>query len=177
MSKAPSEHSLPRQVDPRKFAQQRIELEGVIEVSALPRLAAAVAEPTGRVAVELAFGIGDQGEKVLNGTARAQVQVICQRCLEAMPLELEGKLSLAIVWNEEQAESLPKYLDPWITGEGAADLYEIIEEELLLNLPMVAYHEEACVDKASFSSGEEVDEPEPANNPFSVLEQLKGSPK
>lgn len=176
MSKAPSENVLPRQVDPRKFAQQRIELQGFIAISALPRLAEALASSEGEVAVDLAFGINDEGARVLTGTAKAEVYVICQRCLEAMPLALEGELSLAVVWDEEQAKSLPKHLDPWITGEGSADLYEIVEEELLLNLPMVAYHEEACVDVASFSSGE-AEEPEAAPNPFSVLEQLKGSPK
>lgn len=176
MSKAPSEITLPMQVDPRKFAQQGIELAGSIEVSALPRFSEALADTNGEVAVELVFGIDDEGAKVLTGTAKAKVHVVCQRCLEAMPLTLAGELSLAVVWDEEQANSLPKRLDPWITGEGSADLYEIIEEELLLNLPLVTYHEEACVSKDSFSSGEVV-EPESTKNPFSVLEQLKGSPK
>ena len=178
MSKPQSENVLPRQVDPRKFAQQGVELKGTVAISALKRLSEALASTDGEVVLELSFGINEEHKRILTGTAQATVEVICQRCLDITPLTLEGNLSLAMVWSEEQAENLPKHLDPWIIGEGAADLYDIIEEELLLNLPMVSYHKEACVDKANFSSGEAVEEEvESVPNPFSVLEQLKGSPK
>ena len=36
--------------------------------------------------------------------------------------------------------------DPWIVGDGAVDLYAQIEDELILALPIVAYHDYACVD-------------------------------
>jgi len=177
MSMAPFAKTLPRQVDPRKFAQQGITLRGNIAVSALSRVAQAVVESDSKVNVDLVFGIDSEGRKTLSGTAQANLQVICQRCLEPMALEVESTLSLAVVWDEEHAAKLPKSLEPWILEEGAADLYEIIEEELLLNLPMVSYHEDACVDQAVFSVGDDSIEPETKPNPFQVLEQLKGSPK
>ena len=177
MSMAPTEQTLPRQVDPRKFAQKGVALAGIIQVADLPRIADAVTDVDSVVVVDVVFGTNDEGHKTLSGTAEATLSVTCQRCLEPTALKLDVELSLAIVWDEEHAAKLPKSLDPWITEEGAADLYHIIEEELLLELPMVAYHEEACVDQAAFSSGEEVVEPEPKRNPFQVLEQLMGSPK
>ena len=51
-----------------------------------------------------------------------------------------------------------------------------IEEELLLSLPAVAYHEEPCIDSKLYSSGKPV-EVKKERNPFQVLEQLKSSPK
>ncbi len=177
MSTDPYEKILPRQVDPRKFAQKGIALSGKIEVSDLPRVAEAVIESDSEVTVDLEFGIDSEGRKTLSGSAQAKLQVICQRCLEPLALELESQLAVAVVWDEEQATNLPKSLDPWILEEGVADLYEIIEEEILLNLPMVSYHEEACVDQSAFTSGEESTIPEEKPNPFKVLEQLKGSPK
>ena len=51
------------------------------------------------------------------------------------------------------------------------------EEELLLNLPPVAYHEELCINEKLFSSGEPVVVEQERKNPFQVLEQLKSSPK
>jgi len=173
----PTEKTLPRQVDPRKFAQKGIELKGKIAVSALARVAEAVAESDSDVDVDIVFGIDQEGRKTLRGTAQAKLSVVCQRCLEPMALDVSATLALAVVWDEERAQNLPKSLEPWITGEGAADLYEIIEEELLLNLPMVSYHKEACVDQAAFSSGNVSVETETKPNPFQVLEQLKGSPK
>jgi uncharacterized protein len=60
--------------------------------------------------------------------------------------------------------------------EGQVDLYAMVEDELLLSLPAVAYHQEACVGPALFSSGEPVNEKQ-GKNPFQILEQLKGAPK
>lgn len=177
MLKGTSHETLPRLADPRKFAQQGITLNGSITLADMPRLTSALADDDASVAAELEFGIGDEGRKVLNGHASVQVKVICQRCLDSMPLDLEVDLNLAVVWDEDQAVSLPKYLDPWIHGEGQADLYEIVEEELLLELPMVAYHQSECVERERFTSGEVVEAAEPVKNPFQMLEQLKGSPK
>jgi len=52
----------------------------------------------------------------------------------------------------------------------------MIEEELLLSLPAVAYHSEPCLDSKLYSSGKPVEVKE-TKNPFKVLEQLKSSPK
>lgn len=167
---------LPKQGDPRKFAQQGISLEGFVPVAALPRLAEAVQEATGNVQVDLVFGINEEKKKVVTGHATADLALVCQRCLEKVSVPVKSDISLAIVWDEEAAEALPEYLDPWIAGEGVADFYNMIEEELLLSLPAVAYHEEPCVDRQMFTSGKPV-EVKKTKNPFQVLEQLKSSPK
>ena len=176
MFKTPSLKQLPKQADPRKFAQQGISLQGFIPVTELPRLADAVEESTGEIQVELAFGISVEKKKVVTGHASAELTLVCQRCLEKVNIPVESNISLGVAWDEEEAEKLPEYLDPWITGEGAADLYDMIEEEMLLSLPKVAYHEEQCVDRQLFSSGKPVEVKE-TKNPFQVLEQLKSSPK
>jgi len=176
MFKTPSLKPLPKQGDPRKFAQQGISLDGFVPVNALPRLVDAVQEATGNIQVDLAFGISVEKKKVVTGHATAELVLVCQRCLEKVNVPVESNISLGIVWDEEDAEKLPEYLDPWITGEGVADLYDMIEEEMLLSLPKVAYHEELCVDRQLFSSGKPV-EVKKTKNPFQVLEQLKSSPK
>jgi len=168
---------LPRMADPRKFSQQGIHLEGFVAVADLPRLASALASDRAAVTAKLEFGIGDEGRKVLSGHVNAQVEVVCQRCLDNLPLVIEADLNLAVVWDEDQAVNLPKYLDPWIHGEGPADLYGVIEEELLLELPLVAYHESECVEPERFHSGDVVEHTDTPNNPFQMLEQLKSSPK
>ena len=127
---------------------------------------AAIEASSGEIAVELAFSINEEGKRVVTGNARGDVSLVCQRCLEPVSVPVECDISLAIVWDEEAAKALPDYLDPWITGEGVADFYEMIEEELLLNLPAVAYHFEPCIDTRLYSSGQPVE-----------VEQLKSSPK
>lgn len=176
MFKTPFLKPLPKQGDPRKFAQQGISLQGFIPVSALPRLVDVIQEATGNIQVDLAFGINEEKKKVVTGHATADLSLVCQRCLEKVNVPVQSDISLGVVWDEEGAEALPEYLDPWIVGEGSADLYEMIEEEMLLSLPAVAYHEEPCVDRKLFSSGQPV-EVKKEKNPFQVLEQLKSSPK
>ena len=175
MFKTPSLKPLPKQGDPRKFAQQGISLDGFVLVAELPRLAESLQETTGEIQVDLAFGISVEKKKIVTGHASAELTLVCQRCLENVKVPVKSDISLGIVWDEEGAEALPEYLDPWITGEGIADLYDMIEVELLLSLPKVAYHEELCVDRQLFTSGKPVEVKKP--NPFQVLEQLKSSPK
>lgn len=169
---------LPRQIDPRKFAHQGLDLQGVIAVAELPRVADFALDKSSEVKVELEFGVDEEKHRVISGQALCALKVTCQRCLEPVEVSLDAGINLAIVWDEERAKQLPKTLDPLILPEGPADLYEIIEDELLLNLPMVSYHDEDCIDQTSF--GDEVAavaEAAPSKNPFQVLEQLKGSPK
>lgn len=176
MFKPPSYKILPRQGDPRKFAQHGVTLEGYIPVSELNRIVDATESSEGEVAVNLEFTVSEERKKVITGTANAELSLICQRCLEPVIVPVKSNISLAVVWDEEEANNLPKHLDPWIAGEGVADLYEMIEEELLLSLPAVAYHQESCLDGNLYSSGKPV-EVKKEKNPFQVLEQLKSSPK
>lgn len=176
MFKTPSNKVLPRQGDPRKFAQHGVSLEGFIPVSELPRIVESTESSGGEVQVKLEFTISEERKKVVIGRACTELAVICQRCLEPVTIPVESNISLAIVWDEEAAKALPERFDPWITGEGVADLYDMIEEELLLSLPAVAYHEEPCLDSKLYSSGKAV-EVKREKNPFQVLEQLKSSPK
>lgn len=176
MSETPFAKPLPRQGDPRKFAQQGIDLQGFLPISELPRLSEALVSGDTRAEVSLKFGINETGKKVVTGTARADLTLVCQRCLEPVVVPVVSDIALAIVWTEEDAKALPRSLDPWIAEEGQADLYAMIEDELLLAMPAVAYHPEDCVESTLFSSGEPVTE-KPEKNPFQILEQLKGTSK
>ena len=167
---------LPRLIDPRKFAQQGLNLSGVIALSGLSRLAELSLDDSAVVDVALDFGVDEQRHKLITGSASCNLTLTCQRCLEPVVVPLSAKLNLAVVWDEERASQLPRALEPVILGEGQADIYTIVEDELLLNLPLASYHSEECIEQTSF--GEEApEEAEVTKNPFQVLEQLKGSPK
>lgn len=176
MFTTPSDKALPRQVDPRRFAQQGIRIDGFVPVAGMPRLIEATLDSTAKLQVDLEFRVNEEKKKVVTGRACGELTLVCQRCLDPVRLPIEADVSLAIVWDEEEADALPDYLDPWIHGEGAADLYEMIEEEMLLSLPAVAYHNEPCIDASLLNTGNPVEVPV-KKNPFNVLEQLKSSPK
>lgn len=103
--------------------------------------------------------------------------MVCQRCLELVTLPIHSECSYVVVKEGANTQSLPKGYDVLELGEDPLDLLALIEEELLLALPIVpAHHPEECQQPAG------LDEPEPSvdevtrSNPFSVLAQLKRDP-
>ena len=168
---------LPKQVDVRKLIVKSAEITAQEPVARLERLSGLLADDSGEALVNLRFFVDEGRFRKIEGDIRSTVNVICQRCLEPMPIALTAEVNLAVVWTEDEAKQLPRVLDPLIVGEDPIDLSEIVEEELILSLPIVSYHEGECEGHSSFSSGDEeaaVAE-EPKENPFSILEQLKSS--
>lgn len=172
MSDQAPEKRLPKLVEPRKLATAFANFQRFVHADDLPRLSEAVIS-IDRVAVNIDFGRDEQGRPELVGSIKAQLTLECQRCLEPMNYDVDRDIALAIVWDEAQAKALPKHLDPWIAGEDEADLAAILEEDILLALPVVARHAYDCLDASLLSTGdsEEVEDTKP--NPFSVLAELK----
>ena len=83
-----------------------------------------------------------------------------------------------MVLDEEQAEQVPKAYEPWLVTDEESDLYGVLEEELLLNLPLIASHDFDCIDRSKLGSGPAVAESESTKrSPFDVLKQLKTDKK
>ncbi|BBM03766.1 YceD family protein [Microbulbifer sp. GL-2] len=176
MSIAPSKSVLPKSIDARKLVQREQYLDGILPLESLDRLRAAVESVDGEIVSELQFGRDLQGHLTVSGKVLCIVELLCQRCLRPVREQVEAQFCWGIVWTEEQGKALPKDLDQVIQDGDELDLHLVLEDEILLNLPMVAYHNEECVSKESFHVGEEKAEAgEQRENPFKVLEQLKGS--
>ena len=173
MSEGAFSSRLPRLVEPARLAQQELVLQGFVPAESLPRVNAAVMKLS-PVECDLAFSVDEQYRRLVTGKLRVRADLCCQRCLDAVNLCLDVEVNVALVKDESQAKNLPSWLDPWLVNEAEADLYEFVEEELLLNIPQIAWHEEDCIDPALYSSGElEEDKKEEKENPFKMLEQLK----
>lgn len=172
MSTAP----LPRSLDIRKAAVRGVTLSGTLASRDLPRFQSMLADQDATIQVDLSFGKDEERRPVVGLALTASVAVICQRCLQPMPLELGGSSRLGIVWTDEQARHLPRDLDPLLVGEEGCNLWELVEEELILLMPQFNYHDtENCKQRLSEYTGARPDE-EPgakAPNPFEVLAQLK----
>lgn len=175
MSDGTSRNILPRFIDPRRFCQQGVVLRGSVVARELPRLIEndVVVD---RMNADLTFKVDEQRERVVQGKLTADVQVQCQRCLEAMPLSLNCDVSVAVVWDEESSRQLAQTYDPWIVTSEETDLYALLEEEVLLNLPLVSYHDTPC---GQLPVKQEIEEEQQADksNPFQMLQQLKDKMK
>jgi len=169
-------------VDARKFAQQRVQLEGHISPEHLPRLVQAVSRIDTPVHARLEFGRDESGYRTVMGPLQATLTMTCQRCMGETEVEIHSQLAVAVVASDAESKALPRSLEPWVIDreEAEADLYAVVEDELLLDLPMVAYHDYQCIDEEMYSSGDATSaaaQEEGRRNPFQVLEQLKKDKK
>ncbi|OUS13002.1 hypothetical protein A9Q89_04325 [Gammaproteobacteria bacterium 53_120_T64] len=175
MSTAPKTSIIPREVDALKACTQGATYEGVIMPEDLPRLAAAVVSIQREMTGKVRFFRDESNYRMVTAELHTVVSVQCQRCLSALDYQLRAEMDLAIVVSEGQLESLPKEFEGWLLDEsGSADLYEAIEEELLLALPIVSYHDQAdCSASGQYSTGDFEEPLAEKKNPFAVLGDLK----
>jgi uncharacterized protein len=173
-----SNEPLPRRADLFKLAHQGARISSHVDVARLKRFADALAGDSGVIAIELQFGVDEQGIRFASGNLATDVKVLCQRCLQPMDLHVSSAVSIGLVRDDEQARHLPKRYDPVVVGDDEeTELTDIIEDDLLLSLPLVSYHEQdQCSGLSRYETELDEESPAPANepkNPFSILEQLK----
>ncbi|CAA0096662.1 Large ribosomal RNA subunit accumulation protein YceD [BD1-7 clade bacterium] len=171
---------LPKHADVRKLASREASFVAKLDVTHLPRIDNIVLDGVQFVAIDLQFAIDDQRVKTIQGKINAKLQVECQRCMEPVAIDVHSDVNLAIVWDEEQAKKLRRDCDPLIVGEDElVNLNEVVEDELLLSVPFVSYHDPAdCRGTQNYESLDPSSADKPAveeetTNPFSVLASLK----
>ena len=161
---------LPQHIDPWRMAAEQRSIEGEFLQSALPRLSAIVEYPQGMVKLRLSARRDSTDRTLLCGAASTQVVLRCQRCLQPMTVSLIGEFSLAAVRTEQEFEQLPRDLDPLLLEDGEIALEQLIEDELLLLLPIIPRHaEHDCSSSWSNTPGQSVED---AVKPFAVLSEL-----
>ena len=159
------------------FAQKAkigFELKGKWPIKQLKRLNEVLLSDQGELDVELKF---DRAGPIpfIDGHITAELQLKCQRCMQAMPYAVDIRFKLGLVLNDEHIEKLPDEFEPYMLEDDNNHLPDLLEDELLLALPLVAMHEFDCSDYLQQQSTEhqnEVEKVEEKENPFSVLKDL-----
>ncbi|WP_422133348.1 YceD family protein [Endozoicomonas sp. ALD040] len=174
---------LPKTFDPRKFARQGRQFQGSLALSQFDRLVSSLVDDRGEVQVDLRFSLSENNRVVLEGHVEAELSMICQRCLDVAKLSVRADLHLMGVLTDEQAKALPEDFEPLMYGDEPVELLPILEEELILALPLVAYHPpEDCSAQQYYTTESEeeaqaaaieADKERRSSNPFSVLAKLK----
>lgn len=150
-------------------------IEGVYPVSKLTRLSEILSSNEGFVTARLEFG-QCVGFACLKGRVSATLTVACQRCLKPMHTEVTGSFKFALVNSEDGLELLPEELEPYLVEGEEQSIIELIEDELLLSLPMVTAHEKDCSDYMSMQNSKikaVIKAEKEASHPFAALKTLK----
>jgi uncharacterized protein len=140
---------LPQFVDPLRLAETEETIAGRLAVSAMPRLTEALRDDSGSVEFRLQFRRDDQGLVRVLGEFSTSLRTTCQRCLEPLQLALSGAIDVAAVGGENGTQNLPPGAEPLVLTEGRIHLPGLIEDEVLLALPIAPMHEEGrCTPKS-----------------------------
>lgn len=148
-------------------------MRGWVALRRMERLAGSLCDAQGRVDVELHFGRDAQRIPFVQGRVQARLTMICQRCLEPMEVRIERDLLLALVRSEAETGRLPGKYEPLLVTPEPMAVAGIVEDELLLALPIVPLHAagEPCRVRTPYRADD--DGVAQARHPFAVLERLK----
>jgi uncharacterized protein len=177
----------PRSVDVAALARLGEPCEAAVDWRELDRLSASclAGPPAGQVAwtatASRKAAVGGAPELRLTLECRCVVSLQCQRCLQPVEQVLEVKRRFRFVDDEASAQALDEGNDDEdvLALRGRLDLIELLEDELILALPLVPRHERcpqplAASQAAAAPTADQA--PAAANErhrPFEALAQLK----
>lgn len=166
---------LPIKIDPIRSAVKRLDFEGIFEAKQMLRLAESSLSLEDDIAVTLSCYTDVQGLVVLKGHAEVPLKLSCQRCNQEMDYLCSAEFLYTPLLKHTEEDELPsEYELLELDEEGEVDLCELIEDELILSLPIVAMHPEDECPMADVSmTWGEIDPAAERPNPFAVLTSLK----
>lgn len=165
-----------RHLDVTHLARDSARLSGEWPLDGFPRLLIDARPAPGMPPIvhwsaqgEARTDVGGAPQVWLHLDAEAAVQVTCQRCLQPMAVRLEVHTPFRFVGDEAQAEREDESSDEDVLVLGAAlDLHELLEDELILALPLVPRHEHCDLPLPASSAAGEA-----GPNPFAALDKLR----
>ncbi len=180
---------IPARFNPDLLAREAARFGAEIPLSEFTRLSACLASVgdsatesvdsarEGSGVVKTEFTLTRRKDHVLAiGTLESVYPLECQRCLALMELPVNGQFELTFVDDEATANDLPDTMDPVLLDDkGHIALVDMLEDELLLLLPVVARHEmgsEQCGASGDFEAAPPATEL-PTRKPFEALKDLK----
>ena len=163
---------LPDSVDAWRMVQARRHFAGMLPLAKLPRLAADLASSEGEVQFDLEFGTDELGMPFLHVRAQAGLPLACQRTLETFVYPVAIDTRLGLITKESDEAGLPPNYEPLLTPDGVLRLADVIEDELLLALPLVPVKPGSEAVERSWGDDEPLQDEAPPN-PFAALKKLK----
>jgi uncharacterized protein len=161
--------SRPLEVD--RLADGGADVDFAVPLAELSGLRPGRAGLAGRVEGRAHFA-RERGLAVARIAMKGVATLECQRCMQPMEIALDSQVRVALVGNEADIERVPEDLEPVLAPGGRISIGELIAEELLLGLPIVALHEEGRSCASAPPSAEHAPETPETHRPFARLDEL-----
>ena len=130
-------YSLP---DLTVLADRGAVLEGSIELSQLGRLKGLLGSTEGTVRARISLRRGYDDLLLVALECEAQLELVCQRCLEPVQHELRERVDFAVAETEDSWAVLPQGMELIALNGDRLQPATLIEDELIVSLPLVPRH-------------------------------------
>ena len=122
------------------LGQKEAQLSGEIDLERLTRLRGLLHSDAGSVRASLRFGQHGAGYVTVSLEYEIDFELECQRCLEPMKEIAHRKVSLVVMEDESMEEGAPAGFEPIVLEGDRFQPAQAIEDELIVELPLVARH-------------------------------------
>jgi len=164
---------IPERVDHRKLANQAGLIEGMLPIQYFHRFGEMLVVSEGDVYLRLEFSEGDFGSTSVNGSAATVVCLICENCMQQFRRQVSCDVALQVVSDESKLERLLEVGDAIVAPDKVISVAELVEDELILAMPMIPRHEEGQCPETDYEQEEivlpKVQEKQNTYRPFADL--------
>jgi len=158
-------------IQPRKLANKNGDLHFSWKVEDFRRLYGLLYSNNGNIGVHLVGRYDDRQRCLIEAHIIASVQLECQTSFEPIDYQIDTTIVYCTVIGEDQIADLENEYEALLLDNGQVDIKQVIEDELILALPIIANKASEDV-KIKMSYGELPLEDEGKKNPFVVLKGL-----
>ena len=158
-------------IQPRKLALKEGELKFSWDVKEFTRLDGLLFSNQGKIEVRLSGKQDERHRSLINAQINAGFQLECQTTFEAIDYQVDTLITYCTVIKEEQITEVDEEFEALLVEDGFVDIKSVIEDELILALPIAANKAIEDTD-VKLSYGELPKEAE-KKNPFEVLKGFK----
>lgn len=161
---------LPDQIEVERAVATGREYSGQLPLERLARLQGMLHDSQGQVAYTLRFGRTVIGQPMVEVEADTALPLLCQSSLERFELPVAVRTRLGLISREEDESGLPEGYEPCLMQQGLVDPLALIEDELILTVPVIARNPALAQSEREQEAPVEV---EAKPNPFAALAALK----
>ncbi len=126
--------------DLESLAAREATLTGELDLGKLTRLEGLLHSNAGSVKASLRFRQRRDGWIGVELTYQAAVHLVCQRCLEPFRDDLTGRVDIVLADAASVPSAVPEGFEPFELEEGRLRPAELIEDEIIVAIPLVAKH-------------------------------------
>lgn len=157
-------------LDIDRLADSRTEREFTVPLAELRALGAQHPGVHGSVSGTVRFE-RIQGLPVAELTMQGTAHLTCQRCMGPLEMPLTAHARVGLIATEADINRVPDDLEPVLAPDGRTRIAALVEEELLLGLPIVPQHPPGEPCAPACGAAEPAAEP-PSQRPFARLGEL-----